>query len=59
MIRILKNNSGGKLQWHYAGQEVLICTNGGKNLIVRHVVAQFMDVLLGVIHTNTLILNLL
>ena len=27
----IKKNSGGKMRWQCAGQEVLICTYGGKN----------------------------
>ena len=60
MIMILKNNSGGK-RWHCAGQEVLICTNGGKkiHLFKSYIVTQFMCVLFAVIHGNTLLENLL
>ena len=27
----IKKQSGGNMQWQYDGQEVLICTYGGKN----------------------------
>ena len=60
MVRILKNNSGGKLQ-------LAICWSGNSHLhLLRqksncssHIVTPFMDVLFGVIHSITLLENLL
>ena len=56
MIKILKNNSGGKMQ-------LAICWAGSSNLHLRrqksnsssYIVTQFMDVLIGVIHSTTLL----
>ena len=56
MTRILENNSGGKM-------ELAICWSGSSHLYPwrqksycpSHIVARFMDVLLGVIHTRTLL----
>ena len=60
IIRILKNNSVGKMQ-------LAICWSGSSHLHLRrkksncsnHIVTQFMDVLFGVILTRTLSENLL
>ena len=59
-MRILKNNSGGKMQW-------AICWSGNPHLhLLRqksncssHIVTQFMDVLFGTIHSKTLLESLL
>ena len=60
IIRILKNNLGGKMQW-------AICWSGSYHLYLlrqksncsSHIVTQFMDVLFGVIHSRTQLENLL
>ena len=60
MVAILKNNSGGKMQW-------AICWSGNSDLhLLRqnsncssHIVTQFMDVLFDVIHSSTLLESLL
>ena len=57
---ILKNNSGGKIQ-------LAICGSGNSHLhLLRqksncssHIVTPFMDVLFGIIHSRTLVENLL
>ena len=59
MNRILKNNSGGKMQW-------AICWSGNSHLHVlrqkfncsSHIVTPFTDVLFGVIHSKTLVRKL-
>ena len=60
MISILKNNSGGKMKlaicWWWCFHLYLLRQ---KSNCPSHIVTRFMDVLFGVIHTRTLLENLL
>ena len=59
-IRILKNNSGGKMQWAICWSENShLHLLRQKSIYSSHIVTQFMDVLFGVIHFRTLLENLL
>ena len=48
------------MQWEYAGQEILICSQARQKFnCSSHNVTQFMDVLFGVNHSRTLLESLL
>ena len=60
MIRILKSNSGSKMQWaiSWSGNSHLYLLRQKSNCS-SHIVTKFMDVLFGAIHSRALLKSLL